>query len=104
MSVPDALTHMAPSRPTVYAVDEYDPLEFDAVLVREDAVVCLDGTDSVRVVPMEKVNHVEADPDSMLVERELPETFYGGGEYGFVDLGEYPDLEQHLEEIEAEQY
>ena len=95
---------MAPARPTVYTVDEYDPLEFDAVLVRENSVVCLDGTETVRVVPLDKVNHVDADPDTMLVEREIPDTFYGGGEYGFVDLDTYPKLQQHLEDLEAEQY
>lgn len=95
---------MAPDRPTVYAVDEYDPLTFDAVLVRGQTVLCLDGTDTARVIPLDKVNHVEADPETMLVERELPDTFYGGGEYGFVDLDEYDELQQHLEELEAEQY
>ncbi|WP_132058711.1 hypothetical protein [Halorussus amylolyticus] len=95
---------MPASRPTVFAVDEYDALEFDAVLVRENAVVCLDGTDELRVIPMEKVNHIDADPDSMLVEREIPETFYGGGEYGFVDIDEYPELQHHLDDLEAEQY
>lgn len=95
---------MAPTRPTVFTVDEYDPLEFDAVLVRENAVVCLDGTETIRVVPLAKVNHVDADPDSMLVEREIPDTFYGGGEYGFVNVEEYPELRQHLEDLEAEQY
>ena len=95
---------MAPSKPRVFTVDEYDALEFDAVLVRERTVICLDGTEEARVVPLDKVNHVDADPESMLVERELPDTFYGGGEYGFVNLDEYPELEQHLEELEAEQY
>jgi len=95
---------MAPDSPTVYAVDEYDPLAFDAVLVRERTVVCLDGEETARVVPLDKVNHVEADPDAMLVERELPDTFYGGGEYGFVDLDEYPQLQQHLDELAAEEY
>jgi hypothetical protein len=95
---------MAPTKPRVFTVDEYDALEFDAVLVRERAVVCLDCTEEARVVPLDKVNHVDADPETMLVERELPDTFYGGGEYGFVNLDEYPELEQHLEELEAEQY
>ena len=95
---------MAPSRPTVFTVDEYDALEFDAVLFREQSIVCLDGTDEVRVVPLTKVNHVDADPETMLVERELPESFYGGGEYGFVDLDEYPELQEHLDDMEAEEY
>ena len=95
---------MAASRPTVFAVDEYEAQAFDAVLVRERTVVCLDGTDEIRVVPLDKVNHVDADPDQMLVEQELPDTFYGGGDYGFVVLDEYPELQQHLEELEAEQY
>ena len=95
---------MASDRPTVFAVDEYDSLEFDAVLVRERTVVCLDGTDSARVIPLDKVNHVDADPDLLLVERELPESFYGGGEYGFVDLDIYPEVERHLEELDAEEY
>ena len=96
--------YMASSRPTVYTVDEYDPLEFDAVLIRDNTVICLDGTETVRTVPMDKVNHVDADPDTMVVERELPDTFYGGGKYGFVQLDAYPELERHLEELEAEQY
>ena len=95
---------MASSRPTVFAVDEYESMAFDAVLVRERTVVCLDGTDSVRVIPLDKVNHVDADPDLMLVEREIPESFYGGGDYGFVVLDEYPDLREHLEDLEAEEY
>ncbi|WP_158059149.1 hypothetical protein [Halorussus halophilus] len=95
---------MASKRPTVFAVDEYDALEFDAVLVRDRTVVCLDGTDSVRAIPLDKVNHIDADPDTMLVEREIPESFYGGGEYGFVDLDTYPQVEQHLEELDAEEY
>ena len=95
---------MAPSRPTVFTVDEYDALEFDAVLVRERTVVCLDGDETARVVPLGKLNHVDADPETMLVERELPESFYGGGQYGFVRVEEYPELEQHLEALEAEEY
>lgn len=95
---------MASTRPTVFAVDEYDALEFDAVLVRENAVVCLDGTDELRVIPMQKVNHVDADPETMLVEREIPDTFYGGGEYGFVDVEQYPELQQHLDDLAAEEY
>jgi hypothetical protein len=92
---------MAPSRPTVFTVDEYDALEFDAVLVRERTIICLDGTEETRVVPLQKVNHIDADPEMMLVEREIPDTFYGGGEYGFVNVDEYPELERHLEELEA---
>lgn len=95
---------MEPTRPTVFAVDEYDSLEFDAVLVRESAVICLEGTEKLRVIPMDKVNHIDADPDTMLVEREIPDTFYGGGEYGFVDVEQYPELQEHLEALEAETY
>ncbi|WP_135825084.1 hypothetical protein [Halorussus ruber] len=95
---------MAPSRPTVFTVDEYDALEFDAVLFRERTVVCLDGTEEARVVPLQKVNHVDADPELMLVENEIPDTFYGGGDYGFVRVEEYPELDQHLEDLEAEAY
>ncbi|WP_276302239.1 hypothetical protein [Halorussus lipolyticus] len=95
---------MSPSRPTVFTVDEYDALEFDAVLFRERTVVCLDGTEEARVVPLAKVNHVDADPELMLVENEIPDTFYGGCEYGFVRVEEYPELQQHLEDLEAEAY
>ncbi|WP_128478871.1 hypothetical protein [Halorussus pelagicus] len=95
---------MASSHPTVFTVDEYDALEFDAVLVRERTVVCLDGDETARVVPLGKLNHVDADPETMLVERELPESFYGGGQYGFVRVEEYPELEQHLEQLDAEEY
>jgi len=88
----------------VYAINEYDPLAFDAVLVRERTAICLDGDETVRAIPLDKVSHVEADAAAMLTGPELPDTFYGGGEYGFVDLDEYPQLQQHLDELEAEEY
>jgi hypothetical protein len=31
----------------------------------------------------------------------ISDTFYGGGEYGFVNVDEYSELERHLEELEA---
>lgn len=98
---------------TVLAADEYKAQEFDAVLVRDRTVVCVarefegeNGADDqdglIRAIPMEKVNHVDADPGTMLSGTEIPDWFYGGGQYGFADVEAFPDLEEHLEDIERE--
>ena len=89
---------------TVYAVDEYEPLEFDAVLIQENAVVCLEAGERACVFPLGRVNHVDADPDLLLAGTEIPDAFFGGGEYGFVKVEKFPELERHLDEIEREQY
>jgi hypothetical protein len=90
---------------TVFTVDEYEPQEFDAVLFRESTVVCLRSeSDLVRIVPLDKVNHVDGDAESMLVDTEIPDSFYGGASHGFVDMSLFPDLEQHLEELTQETY
>lgn len=89
---------------TVYAVGEYEPLEFDAVLFQENAIVCLVADERASVFPLDKVNHVDADPDLLLAGAEIPDAFFGGGEYGFVRVERFPQLERHLDEIEREEY
>lgn len=89
---------------TVYAVGEYEPLEFDAVLVQERTIVCLRGGEQASVFPLDKVNHVDADPDLMLAGAEIPDSFFGGAEYGFVDVEQFPVIQRHLTEIEREEY
>jgi hypothetical protein len=94
-----------PSKPTVFAVDEYESQEFDAVLVQENAVVCLNADPPhVRIIPMDKVNHVDADPELLLGEAEIPESFYGGAEYGFADPEEFDELREHREALDREEY
>lgn len=96
---------MEPGKPTVYAVDEYDSQEFDAVLVQERTIVCLRTNPSlVRVIPLDKVNHIDSDPDLTLEEHEIPESFFGGGEYGFVAVEKFPAIEAHLEDIDKQEY
>lgn len=93
---------------TVLSTDEYQAQEYDAVLLRERTVVCIalaDGEgsdDRLRVIPLEKINHIDAAPETMLAGRDIPETFHGGGECGFVELEKFPDLQAHLEEVERE--
>lgn len=96
---------------TVLSADEYKAQEYDAVLVRDRTVVCVstdfeDGDEDVdglvRTIPLGNVNHVDADPDSMLSGTEVPDWFYGGGKYGFAAIEQFPELEQHLEELERE--
>jgi hypothetical protein len=88
--------------PKVLTQNMYDPVAFEAVLVREDTVVCMHpdvdpddeetpGPDSVRVVPLEHVIHVDADPDLMVPDSEIADSFYGGCEYGFLDLDAFPE-------------
>ncbi|EFW91556.1 hypothetical protein ZOD2009_13371 [Haladaptatus paucihalophilus DX253] len=91
--------------PTVFAVDEYEAQEYDAVLVQENAVVCLNADPGlVRVIPFQKVNHVDADPELHLSSSEVPDSFFGGAEYAFVDVSKFDRIERHLEDIEREQY
>lgn len=87
----------------LYTVDEYDAQEFDGVLVQENTAVCL-RNDEARIIPLDKINRVDCDPETFLATHEIPETFFGGGDYGFVNVAEFPALEQHLEEIDREQY
>jgi hypothetical protein len=89
---------------SVLTQDAYDPMTFDAVLVREDTVVCLhphldsvddeetalEGTD-VRVVPLENVIHVDGNPGMMVSGDAISEDFFGGAEYGFLDLEQFPE-------------
>ncbi|SEO86870.1 hypothetical protein SAMN05216388_102158 [Halorientalis persicus] len=90
---------------TLFTTSEYEPQAFDAVLFRDQLVVCVRADeDSVRLVPLDKVNHVDGDAESVLVETEIPESFYGGAEYGFADVEQFPDLQAHLEDIESEAY
>lgn len=92
-------------RPTVYQVDEYEPQEFDCVLVQEGVAVCLRKDPRLaRVIPLDKVNHVDGDPRMLLSGPEIPDSFYGGGICGYIDTSEYPEIEAHLAEIEREEY
>ena len=94
-----------PNRPTVYTVDEYEPQAYDAVLVQEETVVCLRADPALAsVVPLDKVNRVDGDPDQVLTGPEIPESFFGGARYGFVDVGAFPRIGEHLEAIERERY
>lgn len=88
---------------TVLSEDEYDSQTYDAVLVQERTTVCVDADDGrVRVIPLPKVNHVDAPDRTFVTGTELPEWFYGGGRYGFVEDGTFPEFEQHREDLERE--
>lgn len=98
---------------SVLSKDEYKAQTFDAVLVRDNTVVCVandvDSGDDfehrdgvVRTIPLSNVNHVDADPDLLLSGTELPDWFYGGGNYGFVLVEEFPEVEEHLEDLQRE--
>ncbi|AQL41814.1 hypothetical protein BV210_03380 [Halorientalis sp. IM1011] len=90
---------------TLFTTSEYEPQAFDAVLFRETLVVCVQADEeSVRLVPLDKVNHVDGDADDVLVDTEIPESFYGGAEYGLADVEAFPDLQTHLEDLEGEEY
>lgn len=90
---------------TLLTTSEYEAQEFDAVLVREETVVCVRTDDDlVRLVPLDKVNCVDGDPDTLLVDTEIPESFYGGGRCGFVEVDRFPDLREHLDELTDETY
>jgi hypothetical protein len=85
--------------------DEYEAHEFDAVLKREDVVVCVTAADEeVSIVPLSKVSYIDGDGDAMLVDAELPDSFYGGGTIGFVDREQFPEIENHLDQLEREDY
>jgi hypothetical protein len=81
---------------------EYEPQAFDAVLVRDPVAVCIRSDDDLRLVPLDKVNHVDADPALLLTGAEIPDSFYGGAPFGFVDREKFPDIESHLADLEAE--
>lgn len=90
---------------TLFTAAEYEPQEFDAVLLRDPVVVCVRAeSDTVRLVPMDKVNHVDGDSDHLLVGSEIPESFYGGSEYGFVDAEQFSEIRDHLAELTDETY
>jgi len=89
---------------SVLTQDAYDPMTFDAVLVREETVVCLhphlesvDEEDvalernDARVVPLANVIHVDGDPGMMVPGEAISEDFFGGAEYGFVDFEQFPE-------------
>jgi hypothetical protein len=90
---------------TLFTTSEYEPQAFDAVLFRDELVVCVQAdSESVRLVPLDKINHVDGDAEDVLVETEIPESFYGGADYGFADVSQFPDLQTHLEELQGEEY
>lgn len=104
-------------RVRLFTTTEYEGQTFDAVLVREKAAVCVRVEDEettandraesdtlVRIVPLDKVTHIDGDEDALLVETEIPESFYGGGEYGFVDIEKFPEIEAHLRDLAEETY
>lgn len=90
---------------TLFTAAEYEPQEFDAVLLRDPVAVCVRAeTDEVRLVPVDKVNHVDGDAEHLLVDAEIPESFYGGSNYGFVDTEQFPEIQRHLAELTDETY
>jgi hypothetical protein len=90
---------------TLFTTSEYEAQSFDAILFREGSVVCVQADPGdVRVVPLDKVNHVDGDADSMLVDTQIPDSFYGGADLAFVDRAEFPEIETHLEDIRGEEY
>jgi hypothetical protein len=89
---------------SVLTQDAYDPMTFDAVLVREETVVCLQPHldsvdedeialegDDARIVPLGNVIHVDGDPEMMVPGEAITEDFFGGAEYGFIDFERFPD-------------
>lgn len=93
---------------TLFTTSEYEAQTFDAVLIRDEVAMCIragdDGEDRVRLVPLDKVNHVDGDAATLLSDTEIPESFYGGGNYGFAAVSRFPDLQEHLETLEGEEY
>ncbi len=87
----------------VLAVDEYEPTEYDAALLRDDVVVCVDAdAETVRLVPLANVVSVEGDADDHRTGAELPGWFHGGGDDGFVDLDEFPELAAHVADLDRD--
>ncbi len=86
---------------SVLTQDAYDPTTYEAVLVREETVVCLgpreDDEDApagdVRVVPVENLIHLDADHDAAVPGSAVDDDFYGGCEYAFLDFERYPEAE-----------
>lgn len=90
---------------TLLTTSEYEAQAFDAVLLRDDVAVCVRASDDlVRLVPLDKVNHVDGDGETLLSDTEIPDSFYGGGRYGFADVSRFPDLQDHLDALEGEDY
>lgn len=90
---------------TLFTTAEYEAQEFDAVLLRDDIVVCVRANEAnMRLVPMDKVNHIDGDADKLLTDTEIPESFYGGAECGFVDAEQFPEIEEHLAALSSEDY
>jgi hypothetical protein len=88
---------------TVLSEDEYDSQAYDAVLIQERTAVCVDAGDNrVRAIPLAKVNHVDAPERTFVTGTELPEWFYGGGRYGFVEAETFDEFERHREDLERE--
>ncbi|MFB6178187.1 MAG: hypothetical protein ABEI77_00505 [Halorientalis sp.] len=90
---------------TVFTTAEYEAQEFDAVLINERGVVCVRADDgAVRFVPMDKVNHIDGDTEHLLIDGEIPDSFYGGANRAFVDVEQFPEIEGHLNDRDAESY
>lgn len=86
---------------SVLTQDAYDPTTFEAVLVREETVVCIGPHDEdedapagdVRIVPTGNVIHVDGSHEEMVPGSAVADEFYGGCEYAFVDFESYPAAE-----------
>lgn len=90
---------------TLFTTSEYEAQAFDAVLVRDQLVVCVQAeTDELRLVPLDKVNHIDGDAAKFLADTEIPDTFYGGADRGFVDTEQFPEIETHLADLDREEY
>lgn len=89
--------------PTVHT--DADDRTCDAALVQRETICCVDAdVDRASVVPMERVVRVDSDSDLLVTPPELPEWFFGGGRYGFVDVDRFPSLQRHFEDLSREKY
>jgi hypothetical protein len=89
--------------PTVYT--DTDDVTCDAALVQDRTICCVNtAADRASVVPIARVERIDADPDLLVTPPELPEWFFGGGRYGFVNVDRFPSLQRHLEDLSSEKY
>ncbi|MGM0591434.1 MAG: hypothetical protein ACQETI_07365 [Halobacteriota archaeon] len=76
---------------------------YDAVIVKNRTVVCLrSDTNLARVLPLDEVESIDADADLVLT--DIPESFFGGAEFGFVEVDRFPAIQRHLDELAQEVY
>ena len=87
--------------PTVYT--DTDDLACDAALVQDRTACCVDADRGrATVIPLDRVERIDADADLLVIPPELPEWFFGGGEYGFVTVERFPDLQRHREDLDRQ--